>query len=41
MAFQTLEDDPTDTGGDFHRDFLVRRYLAVRSGTRDSFGLLR
>ena len=41
MAFQTLDDNPTDTGGNFHRDVSTRRSLAVRSPTRDSFGLLR
>ena len=41
MAFQTLDDNPTDTGGNFHRDVSTRRSLAVRSPTRDSSGLLR
>jgi hypothetical protein len=41
MAFQTLEDYPTDTGGNFHRDLAARRYSTVRSAARDLFGLLR
>jgi hypothetical protein len=41
MAFQTLDDSPTDTGGNFHCDVSARRYVAVRSAMRDSFGLLR